>query len=284
MRQPRYAPARPFAGYAPREAPSPGWYEDAELADGVPSRFAPDRRAPGTGAPATILEGQLGAPQVTSKRWSMDVWGLMRGEASQVPRAGTLPATYGVSQAGGVIRYRLKMRDPHRPTAYLRTTSTLGGLAETSVALGLSARPLPSVPVIVAAEGRLTDQAGSRRVQPAVMAVTELPPVALPRGLRAEIYGQAGYVAGRYATPFADGQARVDRHVLTLGRYEARVGAGAWAGIQKGASRLDVGPGATVSLPLSNKVFGRLGIDWRLRVAGNAEPGSGPAVTLGAGF
>jgi hypothetical protein len=116
------------------------------------------------------------------------------------------------------------------------------------------------------------------------MAVTELPPVALPRGLRAEIYGQAGYVAGRYATPFADGQARVDRHVLTLGRYEARVGAGAWAGIQKGASRLDVGPGATVSLPLSNKVFGRLGIDWRLRVAGNAEPGSGPAVTLGAGF
>jgi hypothetical protein len=183
-----------------------------------------------------------------------------------------------------VLRYRLAMQDPRQPTAYLRTTSTLGGLTETSAALGLSARPLASVPIVAAIEGRITQQAGSHRFQPAAMAVTTLPLLPLPGGTRAEVYGQAGYVAGRYATPFADGQVRVDRALLDLGRAQARVGGGVWGGIQKGASRLDAGPGATVSLPLTPKVFGRLAVDWRFRVAGNAEPDSGPALTVAAGF
>ena len=72
--------------------------------------------------------------------------------------------------------------------------------------------------------------------------------------------------------------------MLDVGRAQARIGAGAWGGIQKGASRLDAGPGATVSMPLSPKVFGRLAVDWRFRVAGNAEPDSGPALTVAAGF
>ncbi len=176
------------------------------------------------------------------------------------------------------------MDDPRRPTAYLRTTSSVGAINETTAALGLSARPIPRLPVDAALEGRVTAQGGSRRVQPVAMAVTELPPILLPGALRAEAYGQAGYVAGRYATPFADGQLRVDRSLLTVGRVEARAGGGVWGGIQKGASRVDAGPGATVSMPLTSKVFGRLAVDWRFRVAGNAEPGSGPAVTVAAGF
>jgi hypothetical protein len=178
----------------------------------------------------------------------------------------------------------LSLRDRRQLTAYLRTTSTVGGLSETSAALGLSARPLPAVPILAAVEGRVTEQGGMRRVQPAAMAVTALPSLALPGSLRAEVYAQGGYVGGRYATPFADGQLRVDRPLATLGRIEARVGAGAWGGIQKGASRLDAGPGATVSMPLSPKVFGRFAVDWRFRVAGNAEPDSGPALTVAAGF
>jgi hypothetical protein len=242
--------------------------------------------APATryGEPAALLGGRLGRLIGDPARWSMDAWALIRDNGDKIPSAGTLPATYGASQAGAVLRYRLSLRDRRQLTAYLRTTSTVGGLSETSAALGLSARPLPAVPILAAVEGRVTEQGGMRRVQPAAMAVTALPPLALPGSLRAEVYAQGGYVGGRYATPFADGQIRVDRPLATLGRIEARVGAGAWGGIQKGASRLDAGPGATVSMPLSPKVFGRFAVDWRFRVAGNAEPDSGPALTVAAGF
>jgi hypothetical protein len=54
------------------------------------------------------------------------------------------------------------------------------------------------------------------------------------------------------------------------------VGAGAWGGAQPGAARLDMGPQASFRIPV-----GRTGIrasaEWRFRVAGDAEPGSGPA-------
>jgi hypothetical protein len=236
------------------------------------------------GEAIALLGGRLGRLIGDPGRWSMDAWALVRDDKGAAPEAGTLPATYGASQAGAVLRYRLAMASAHKPSVYLRTTSTLGSLNETSAALGLAARPFPAVPIVGAIEARVVDQSGKRRVQPAALAVTEIPPLALPGALRAELYGQAGYVGGRYATPFADGQVRVDRSLLTLGRAEARVGGGAWGGIQEGASRLDAGPGLVVSAPLSSKVFGRLAVDWRFRVAGNAEPGSGPAMTVAAGF
>jgi hypothetical protein len=52
---------------------------------------------------------------------------------------------------------------------------------------------------------------------------------------------------------------------------------------QDGANRLDVGPTLRVGLR-SGRVGGRLAIDYRLRVKGNAMLSSGPAVTLSAGF
>jgi hypothetical protein len=274
-----------FYGDIPRDrAMAPARHDDEALPVGM---AALSTGAPGVaryGEPAALLGGQLGRLIGDPSRWSMDAWALIRKDPARTPPAGTLPATYGASQAGAVLRYRLAMQNPRQPTAYLRTTSTLRGLSETAAALGLSVRPLPAVPIIAAIEGRVTEQGGSHRVQPAIMAVTALPPLALPGRLRAEIYGQGGYVGGRYATPFADGQVRVDRALLDLGRAQARVGAGAWGGIQKGASRLDAGPGATLSMPLTPKVFGRLAVDWRFRVAGNAEPDSGPALTVAAGF
>ena len=37
-------------------------------------------------------------------------------------------------------------------------------------------------------------------------------------------------------------------------------------------------------MPLGKGLFGRAAVDWRFRVAGDADPGSGPALTLSAGF
>ena len=75
---------------------------------------------------------------------------------------------------------------------------------------------------------------------------------------------------------FADGALTFTKPVF--GRYSA--GFGIWGGIQPGLSRVDVGP--RVSMRIRNNM--RVHLDWRQRVAGNAEPGSGPALTLAADF
>jgi hypothetical protein len=145
-------------------------------------------------------------------------------------------------------------------------------------------RPCPAIPVSAAAEVRAVEGPAGLKIQPSAFLVTELAPVVLPVELQAEIYAQAGYVGGAFATPFADGQLRVDRALAEIGRITARIGAGAWGGAQKGAARLDVGPAATIWLPVSRSGGARLALDWRLRVAGDAKPESGPALTLSGGF
>lgn len=242
--------------------------------------------APGSAVQPAIAAAPAPAPaSARPRRWSIDAWALLRGDGMGGPVSpGVLPATYGASQAGGVLRYRLAPQSRHRPTAYIRTTATTGHWREMAAAIGVSARPVAWMPVIAALEGRVTRQGNRRRVQPAVMAITELPPFALPGRLRGEAYGQAGYVGGHFATPFADGMVRADRRLLALGAVEARVGGGVWGGVQKGAGRLDAGPSAMLAMPLGRGINGRVAVDWRFRLAGDAVPGSGPAVTLSAGF
>jgi len=243
----------------------------------------------GTGhsKPLPSSQGRAAKPTSTQlqgrRRWSGDGWLLLRPGAAGLLAAGTAPSTYGASQMGAVLRYHFAPDSRYRPFAYLRTTAALDGV-ERDLALGASARILSRLPVLAQAELRATQQVGKTRLRPAVLAVTELAPLALPQGLRAEAYAQAGYVGGRYATPFADGQLRVDRRAVTLGRAELRTGAGIWGGAQKGAARMDLGPTAAVGIALGRSASARVAFDWRFRVAGKAAPASGPAITLSAGF
>ena len=225
-----------------------------------------------------------GSASSSSRRWSADGWLMLRQGGRGALAAGSAPATYGASQTGAVLRYRLAQASTHRPEAYLRVASALDSPRDKEAAVGLSARPLASVPLRAMAEMRLSDQSGGTRLRPAALVVTEVQPVDLPYRTRAEFYGQAGYVGGHNATAFADGQARLDRHVAQVGKAELRAGAGLWAGAQKGAARLDAGPSATLGIPVAGEGAARLGVDWRMRLAGNARPGSGVAVTLSAGF
>ncbi|GLK46899.1 hypothetical protein GCM10017612_48210 [Novosphingobium resinovorum] len=283
----RYAVTYPAAvGLAPSSGADeasdfPHLRKDFAALQPLPRFYAPE----GSGGVATSPAADLPMAPQRPRRWSMDAWTLMRRDSGIAPASvGALPGTYGASQAGGILRYRLALASPHRPTAYLRSTSTTGRIRETMAAVGLSARPFAAFPVIAALEGRMTDQMGQRRVQGAAMAITELPPFPLPAGFRAEAYGQAGYVAGRYATPFADGQFRADRGLLTLGAADMRIGGGLWGGAQKGAARLDAGPTTAITMPIGRGINGRVAVDWRFRLAGDAVPGSGPALTLSAGF
>ena len=239
--------------------------------------------------PLAMPRAEPAKPQV-QRRWSGDAWLLLRrgGNGFNLPGAGLpgahLPSgAYGASQAGAVIRYRLAPSSPLRPALYLRASSALEKPRGEEVALGLSLRPLRGVPVAAMAEARITRTMTGDIVRPALALVSEFPPLPLPLGAKGEAYVQAGWVGGKYGTLFADGQARVEKPLLKSGRMELRAGAGAWGGAQEGAHRLDLGPTATLAIPIG-PAGGRVSADWRFRVAGNAAPGSGPAITLSAGF
>lgn len=232
----------------------------------------------------------LPAARTEAVRWSADGWILWRqgGNGFNLPGAGlpgaSLPAgAYGSSQAGAVLRYRLAPASAMRPTLYLRATSGLYAPRGEELAAGLSFRPLPRLPVAVMGEARVTRTVSGDVVRPAAALVSEFPPVSLPLGLRGEAYVQAGWVGGRDDTPFIDGQARIEKPVWRAGKAELRLGGGAWGGAQDGARRVDVGPSASLDLPVGG-VNTRLSADYRFRVAGAAAPGSGAAVTFSAGF
>lgn len=227
-------------------------------------------------------------PQTAGSRWSGDGWLLLRGSGG-TPASAPGAASYGASQAGAVVRYRLATGTMHSPYAYLRASTAIGSdEQDREVAAGLAARLPADLPIRLLVEARVRDGSGTRRasVRPAVIAVTELPRRDLPSGFRAEVYAQAGYVAGRNATPFFDAQLVVDHQVSPrlLPVLDPRTGFGVWSGGQRGAARLDLGPRASVRLDaLAGKPL-LLAVDWRLRAAGSARPDSGPTLTVASSF
>lgn len=284
------APGTP-ASTAQQPAPTPQvsadhqdlWLEGMRLTESDPSvGMAPQQRAFPLSRTATHA--------AAAAHWSGDAWLLLRsgGSTFNAPGAGLPGAViptgfYGGSQAGLVLRYFLAPSSAINPALYLRGSSGLEYPRGEELAAGLSLRPVPGLPVRLMAEGRVTRTVSGTIVRPAAALVSELPPARLPLGTRAEAYVQAGYVGGRDSTAFVDGQARMERPLLHASNFELRAGGGAWGGAQRGASRLDVGPTATVAFRIG-PTSSRLSADYRVRIAGDAAPGSGPVVTLSAGF
>lgn len=284
----------------------PGDLPDYSLPPGNPVRFS-EVAAAAAAAPAPAPAAAAAAPvrgrvptaapfqppgalvaALPEGRWSLDGWTFWRqGSDSAAISQGRVPV-YGASQAGAVAQYRLRPRSGHDPRIYLRAYSAQVQGGESEVALGLSARPLAGIPLRLAGEARYTEAAFFTAVRPAGYLVTELAPFRLPLGIQGEAYGQAGWVGGPGATWFADGQANALRPVGFINRLSNNalrlsLGAGVWGGAQKDAQRLDVGPTMRLDMKVG-KVPTRVGVDWRHRVAGEASPGSGLAVTVSTGF
>lgn len=247
----------------------------------VPSDVAALMRAKArSGAHRRPSRPAVGKPD----RWSFDSWLLLRPGGTGEAAPGGRLASYGASQAGAVVRYRLVPNSPHRPVAYARTTQALAAGKEAELAAGVAARPFPGIPLSLYSELRVTRRGGGEvELRPAAFAATELAPARLPLGLRAETYAQAGYVGGEFATLFADGHVRIDGEVAHFDLAKVRAGAGMWGGAQKGAARLDIGPTASLDLDIGDAPA-RLALDYRWRIAGDAAPGRGIAVTLSTGF
>lgn len=209
-----------------------------------------------------------------ASRWSGSVWLLVRhGRAGPLAPGGTL----GGSQAGGRLVYRVA-GGLDRPLALsARLSGPLGRRAGTEAALGLEWRPSAALPFSLLAERR---QALGREARSAFALAVHggVSRHQVARGVTLDGFAQAGIVGARSRDLFADGSAS-----LSVGSGRVEIGAGVWGGAQPGAARLDLGPRLSVRLPASAGSL-RLSAEWRFRVAGEARPGSGPALTLGAGF
>ena len=220
-----------------------------------------------------------------SKRWSADAWAYWRQNSNSALVSQGRGPTYGASQLGGVLNYRLAPTASRDPRIFVRAYRALVDGGESEVSAGLSARPLEKLPLRAHAELRATQRRGDAGVElrPSAFVTTELPPIDLPLSARAEIYAQAGYVGGDDATAFADGQFHILRDVGQFDLAKVSLGAAAWGGAQKGAERVDFGPSVRVDMTIGS-VPARLSVDYRERVAGSAQPDSGAAVTLSTSF
>ena len=148
------------------------------------------------------------------------------------------------------------------------------------VALGVALRPIPKVPVTLVAERlfkagylarsdwQLRAYGGtSRRI----------------RGIDLSFFGEAG-VIGRRPDRFAGAQLIAERQVQLPGKVDLGLGVGAWGAVQttdRTTDRLDVGPTLRLS---REKVPMQLRVEYRRHVAGNAQPGSGLALTVSAAY
>jgi len=237
---------------------------------------------PGTAAPDPTASRfkQPSGTTVPPDRWSADLWLALREGATA--RASRSVPTYGASQAGAVVRYRLAPTSQHDPAGFVRVVHVIGR-REGDLAAGVAARVLPGVPIIAHLEARASRRGARVDIRPAAFVAAGIDDASLARRLSARGYAQAGYVGGRDATPFADGSIVVEREALRKHKLTVGAGGGLWAGAQRGASRLDIGPSVSLRFPL-DQGSARLALDYRFRVAGNAAPASGAALTLSAGF
>jgi hypothetical protein len=252
------APVRPRAIAVPTA-------EAFEVAAPTPVRIAELEQPAATASPPA-LPGTDRESRV--RPWALAAWAFVRkgGTAALAP-GGML----GGSQAGARGTYRVAGKA--RPLALsLRLSSPLEQPRGGEAAAGVDWKPLPSIPVHLLLERRQKLGSAGR----SAFAVTAYGGGAVRLGpLQLDGYAQAGAVGIGRRDLFADGALRAG---LPLGRL--RLGAGAWGAAQPGVARLDVGP--RVEARLRDAVS--LSADWRWRIAGNARPGSGPALTLAADF
>lgn len=211
-------------------------------------------------------------------RWTLSGWAFVRPMAGPVPLGQGL---LGGSQAG--LRAARRIDRAGRLEIYARAVSSgrLGDGAEG--ALGLSVQPLRVVPMRISVERRQAVIGSGARSAMAAFASGGVSDMALPAGARLDGYAAAGVVGLRQRDLFAEGTLVARRRVVAVGPVEFDAGIGAWGAIQPDLERIDIGPSLSARWRLGS-VSPRLSVDWRQRVAGDAAPTSGVAVTLAADF
>lgn len=267
----RYAPA----AYASQSAwdqvmPTPAaperWAELEPLPFAVPESTAPARRASLPAPPP---------PPARLDRLQLSSWALLRnglGNSSLAP-GGTL----GGSQVGARLTYKFTPKI----AASLRFSSSAGGVRDAEAAASFRWQPFASVPVTLNLERR--EALGRWGGRSAFAAYLEgglyQKPIAL--GFDLDAYAQAGLVGVNSRDWFADGSAALTRPIWR----GLSGGVGLWAGGQRNGPdgalyRVDGGPRLSLAVRRNLRVHA----DYRQRIAGDALPRSGPALTIAGDF
>lgn len=207
------------------------------------------------------------------KRWAVSAWAIARGGNAAALLGGQL----GGSQTGVRATYTLDQR--RRLALSARLASPRSGRGR-EAAVGIDWQPT-ALPLHIIAEQRLSLDGG--RSGPALLVVGGITPTRVAGPVEVEGYAQAGAVARDRVEPFADGAARLTLPLIARVGWRLDVGAGTWAGAQRGAARVDIGPTLGLVAPVAGRRV-RLTADWRERIAGQARPGSGPALSVGTDF
>ena len=266
---PTYYPVRPDSAAAPLPARRQSYLDLAPPAPAEDWSLA--ELAPLPGRPSAVSTPVATAPPVPPglDRLQLSSWALLRGRStgSTLASGGTL----GGGQAGARLTYAFD----RRLAAQLRTASPVGGGRGVELALGARYRPLGSIPVWINAERRQSVGDYGRSAF-ALFAEGGLYQQPLPWKFSLDAYFQGGIVGINRRDLFVDGAFTATRPVFR--NYSA--GFGVWGGAQPGLYRVDAGP--RLSMKVRQNI--RVHADWRQRLAGKADPGSGPALTLAADF
>jgi hypothetical protein len=266
------APRRGRLTHIPPEPAAVFYAPIPQLDDWPLSRMA-SASMPARRSSTTVPQQSL--PQAALKarldRLQLSAWALLRGRPG--PASLATGGTLGGSQAGARLTYYVTPL----LAASLRSSTPVGGARGGEIAAGVRVTPFRSIPISLTAERRQAiGRTGGGRSAFAMFIEGGVYQRPMPWGFELDAYAQAGVVGARRRDLFADGGLTMTKPLF--GRYSA--GLGMWGGVQPGIYRVDVGP--RVSMRVRNNM--RVHLDWRQRLAGNAEPGSGPAVTLAADF
>ncbi len=224
-----------------------------------------------------------------TRKWTLAAYTLARESGSGDPIAAS--PVLGGGQSGAALAYTF---DPlaRRPISIVgrvvAATGPSGVVARETAeaALGIRVQPLPNVPLAIDVErrfalGDLARSAWSARVSGGIGGHTK----AFNRSVTLETYGEAGMINFKLPDLYAGVQGRAATPLFTAGRVSIDAGVGAWAAAQDSynvtATRFDIGPSSRIAVkpwPFSAQ------IDYRFRMAGNALPASGPALTVSGEF
>ncbi|HWK35497.1 hypothetical protein [Sphingomonas sp.] len=257
-------------GGAPRLAVVPG----TVIIGGAPTATAsaPPPIGAAPGALQIALPASLTGAEGSRRRWSGSAWLIARGGTGI--GGGADSPQLGGTQGGIRVDYAIS----HGFAATGRVAVPAAG-AGRELSLGVAWRPA-GIPLRFVAEQRFALDRG--RGGP-TLGVSGGLYRRLPGAFRLEGYAQGGAILRNGTEHYVDGIVRATRPVTALGAADLDLGLGAWGGAQRGVARLDLGPTMGVRLPIADRAV-RLSIDWRQRVAGDARPGSGPALSVGSDF